>query len=89
MRREESQAVVRKINEASRRKHDPHNLTYSGFEEYLMQISVLLYGRQGYPHLPPSRQLAQLIDQLRTVTANGGGSTDMFDHPDEVYFQET
>ncbi len=74
--------MVRKINEASRRKHDPHNLTFAGFEEYLLQLSVLLYGRQGYPHLPPSRQLALLLQHLRTVTAGSGSSTDIFDHPD-------
>jgi hypothetical protein len=31
----------------------------------------------------------QLINHLRSITASRGGSTDMFDNPEEMYFQET
>lgn len=31
VKREESQALIRKVNEAMKRKHDPQNLTYLGF----------------------------------------------------------
>jgi hypothetical protein len=72
-----------------KRKHDPQNLTYLGFEDYLLQLSCYAYSRLGYAHIPPARQLALFLEQVRAVTASKGSNTDIFDNPDEVYFQET
>jgi hypothetical protein len=58
-----------------KRKHDPQNLTYLGFEDYLLQLSCFAYSRLGYCHVPPARQLALLLDQIRSITGSKGGST--------------
>ena len=47
------------------------------------------YTRFGYAHIPPARQLALFIEQIRSVTASRGANTEIFDNPDQVYFQET
>lgn len=61
VKREESQILIRKVNEEMRRRNDPQNLTYLGFEQYLLQLSFFAYSRLGYPHVPPARQLALLL----------------------------
>lgn len=61
VKREESQVIIRKVNEAMKRKFDPQNLTYLGFEEYLLQLSCFAYARLGYPHIPPARQLGLFL----------------------------
>lgn len=61
VKREESQTLIRKVNEAMKRKHDSQNLTYLGFEEYLLQLSCFAYSRAGYSHIPPARQLALFL----------------------------
>lgn len=47
------------------------------------------YGRAGFAHVPPSRQLVMFLDQVKKVTGSKGGSTEIFENPDEVYVQET
>lgn len=89
VKREESQILIRKVNEEMKRRNDPQNLTYLGFEQYLLQLSFFAYSRLGYSHVPPARQLALLLEQIRSITASKGGATEIFDNPDEVYFQET
>jgi hypothetical protein len=76
------------VNEAQRRRNDPGNLTYLGFEEYLLQFCFLGYQKE-HPQNPPGRQVMLMIEQIRRVTASRGGSVDLFDSPDEMYFQET
>lgn len=44
-----------------KRKNDSQNLTYLGFEEYLLQLSYFAYSRVGYSHIPPARQLALFL----------------------------
>lgn len=79
--------MVKKVNQMMKRKNDLQNLTYLGFEQYLLQICHFGYNRYGYSHLPPALHLKMFIDQIRGVTGSRGGSTEMFDSPDDVYFQ--
>ena len=81
--------IVKKINESMKRKNDLQNLTFQGFEEFIIQMCHYAYGKAGFIHIPPSQQILKFIEQIRSVTASKGGSTIIFDSPEEVYFQET
>lgn len=47
------------------------------------------YGKSGFAHCPPGQKLRMFIKQLRDMTAQRGGNVDLFENPEEVYFQET
>ena len=72
-----------------KRRSDVQNLIYVGFEEFILQVAVIGYSRQGYPHLPPGQHLRLFLEQLKKVTREKSGSTEIFDNPEEAYFQET
>ena len=57
-----------------KRKNDIQNMIYSGFEEFILQMVVLSYSRQGYSHIPPGQQLRMFLDQLKKVTKEKSGS---------------
>lgn len=67
--------IVKKINESMKRKNDLQNLTYLGFEEFIIQICHYIYGKSGFVHLPPSQHLMKFLELVRSVTAAKGGST--------------
>ena len=68
MKKEESFTVVRLINEQMKRKNDIQFLTYEGFEDFLLQVAVIGFGKMGFSHLPPGRLLQMLVDKLKKVT---------------------
>jgi hypothetical protein len=70
-----------------KRRTDPQNLTYQGFEAYLLQLSHFAYSRLGYSHVPPARQLGIFLEQIRSISGSRGANTDIFVNPDDVYFQ--
>ena len=72
-----------------KRRNDLQNLTFAGFEDFILQVVVLGYARMGYAHLPPAQQLRMLLEQLKKVTKEKSGSIEIFDNPEEAYFQET
>ena len=72
-----------------KRKNDVQHLTYLGFEEYILQLCIHGYGKMGYSHLPPGQQIRMFISSLKTSTSQKGGNVDIFEHPEEAYFQET
>lgn len=72
-----------------KRKSDLQYLTYLGFEEYIVQLCHYGYGKQGFDHVPPGQKLMMMIRQLKKVTGEKGGNIDLFENPEEVYFQET
>lgn len=47
------------------------------------------YGKAGYSHLPPGQQIAKFLNLVKSVTSSKGGSVEIFDTPEDVYFQET
>lgn len=47
------------------------------------------YAKIGFAHLPPGQKIRMFIKQLRDITAQKGGNVDLFENPEEVYFQET
>ena len=47
------------------------------------------YGKSGFAHCPPGQKIRMFIKQLRDMTAQRGGNVDLFENPEEVYFQET
>ena len=89
LKKQEAQIIVRLINEHTKRKTDTQNLTYLGFEEYLFQASNYGYSKIGFASLSPGQRLILFINQLKKVTAEKGGSIELFENPEEVYFQET
>ena len=84
--KEKGLLLVRRVNELQKRKNDPGNLTYLGFEEYIIQFCFIAYKKE-HPQNSPGRQVMQFIEDIRRVTASRGGSVDMFDSPEEMYFQ--
>ena len=72
-----------------KRKNDIQFLTYEGFEDFLMQVAVIGFGKMGYSHLPPGRLLQMFVDKLKKVTKQKTGNSDIFDNPEEAYFQES
>ena len=72
-----------------KRKNDIQFLTYEGFQEYLLQVSMAGYGRTGYGHLPPGKILQLFVDQLKKITKDKSGSVEIFENPEQAYFQET
>lgn len=68
MKKEESFTVVRLINEQMKRKNDIQFLTYEGFEDFLLQVAVIGFGKMGFSHLPPGRLLQMFVDKLKKVT---------------------
>jgi len=52
---------VRLINENLKRKNDIQFLNYAGFEDFILQLAILGYSKQGYAHLPPGQQLLLFI----------------------------
>ena len=51
-----------------KRKNDIQFLTYEGFEDFLLQVAVIGFGKMGYSHLPPGRLLQMFVDKLKKVT---------------------
>jgi hypothetical protein len=64
-----------------KRKNDLQNLTYLGFEEYILQMCNYGFGKIGYSHVPPGQKLRIFIRRLKKVTAKNGGNTDLFENP--------
>ena len=89
MKKEESQVIARLINENMKRKNDLQNLTYLGFEEYLFQACNYGYSKIGFAHLTPGQRMLMFIHKLKQVTGEKGGNVELFENPEEVYFQET
>ena len=71
------------------RKNDLLNLTYLGFEEYVVQMCYFGYLKIGYGHLSPGQKLMMFIKKLKEVTEEKGGNTEMFENPEDAYVQET
>ena len=46
------------------------------------------YSKSGYEHLPTGQKIRMFVSQLRSVTQERGGNVELFDNPEEVYFQE-
>lgn len=70
-----------------KRKNDWQNLTYLGFEEYIVQFSYYSYNKLGFTTFSPGQKVRKLIIQFQEITQKKGGNIDMFINPDEVYFQ--
>ena len=89
LKKEEVFTIVRLINENLKRKNDIQNLNYNGFEEFILQSAILGYSKAGHGHLSPGNQLLLLIEQLKKITKEKAGSVQIFDNPEQAYFQET
>jgi hypothetical protein len=87
--KDECFTVVRLVNESLKRKSDIQFLTYNGFEDFILQSAIIGYSKQGFSHLPPGQQLLLFIEQLKKITKEKSGSIEIFDNPEEAYFQET
>ena len=59
---------MRLINENMKRKNDLQNLTYLGFEEYIMQVCNYGYSKIGFSHLTPGQKVNIFINQLKKIT---------------------
>ena len=70
-----------------KRKNDLENLTYLGFEEYIVQFCIFAYNKIGVSYLSPGQKILRLIHQFKSITEEKGGNIDMFSNPEEVYFQ--
>jgi len=46
------------------------------------------YGKAGYAHIPPGQQLLKFVEQLKKITKEKSGNVDIFENPEEAYFQE-
>ncbi len=57
-----------------KRKNDLQNLTYLGFEEYILQVCNYGYSKIGFSHLTPGQKLIMFIQQLKLVTTEKGGN---------------
>lgn len=90
VKKEELQTLFRLINEKQGKHNDLLNLSYLGFEEFVVQFCLYLYNKpeEGYYHSPPVRHLRQFVLQLKKTTQERNGSTDLFDNPENAYFQE-
>ena len=51
-----------------KRKNDIQYLNYEGFEDFILQAAIQIFGRTGYNHLPPGRLLQMFVDQLKKIT---------------------
>ena len=51
-----------------KRKNDLQNLTYLGFEEYIMQVCNYGYSKIGFSHLTPGQKVNIFINQLKKIT---------------------
>ncbi len=89
IKKEESFAIVKQVNESMKRKQDIQNLTYLGFEEYIVQFCIYAYSKIGVSSLSPGQKVAKLIGQFKKVTEEKGGNVEMFANPEEMYFLET
>ena len=78
LKKEESHAIVRLINENMRRKNDLQHLTYLGFEEYIFQMCSYGYNKSGFSHLPAGQKIRMFVDQLKNVTHSRGGNIELF-----------
>ena len=47
------------------------------------------YNKSGFSHLPAGQKIRMFVSQLKNVTQQRGGNIELFDNPEEVYFQET
>jgi hypothetical protein len=68
IKKEESQMMIKLVNEHSGRRNDLHNLTYTGFEEYIVQICSFGYSRLGYTSASPGHKIHLLISHLKNIT---------------------
>ncbi len=61
LKKEQSQMIIKLINDVMKRKNDPQNLTYPGFQEYIAQLCCYSYSKLDYPHIPSGRQVLLFI----------------------------
>lgn len=81
LKKDECFTIVRLINDNLKRKNDIQCLTYSGFEDFILQSAIIGYSKQGYSHIPPGQQLLLFIEQLKKITKEKSGSIEIFDNP--------
>lgn len=63
------------------RKNDLQNLTYLGFEWYIIQFCIIGYARLGMTALSPGQKLGKFLTQMREVTKGKGGNIEIFTNP--------
>lgn len=51
-----------------KRKHDLQNLTFLGFEQYIIQFCIFAYNKIGISNLSPGQKVNKLIQQFKKVT---------------------
>lgn len=68
IKKEEAFAIIRLVNDNMKRKNDLQNLTYLGFEEYIVQFCISAYDKLGMTNLSPGQKVSKFINQLKLVT---------------------
>lgn len=57
-----------------KRKNDLQNLTYLGFEEYIVQYCIYSYNKIGLSSLSPGQKVTKFIEKLKQRTSQKGGN---------------
>ena len=78
LKKQQSNTIVRLINQNLKRKNEIQFLNYQGFEDFVMQVAIIGYGKAGFSHIPPGQQLLKFIDKLKKVTKEKSGNIDIF-----------
>jgi len=84
--KEELKALVRLVNTDLCKRLEVTNLTASGFEQFLIQLAIFIFGRppQNLSHLPIFVSVEKLFAHFRDATAKKGKSTTLYDDPDKT-----
>lgn len=61
-----------------KRRNDIQNLTYLGFEQYIIQMCYHGFKKKGFSSLTPGQKILELITHIKNSTFKKGGNIDMF-----------
>mmetsp|Transcript_33174 Transcript_33174/g.30105 ORF Transcript_33174/g.30105 Transcript_33174/m.30105 type:complete len:183 (+) Transcript_33174:2419-2967(+) len=82
--RDEFKVLIKNVNTQLMERYEMTNLTFHGFEHFLIQFSIFAFGRppKNLGHLPIFVSVEELFRIFRDVTHKKRKSTVLYDDPD-------
>lgn len=65
IKKEESFSIVKGVNDVMNRKNDLQNLTFLGFEQYIIQYCIIAYDQLGMTALSPGQKVGKFLTQMK------------------------
>ncbi|EAR92754.2 hypothetical protein TTHERM_00322980 (macronuclear) [Tetrahymena thermophila SB210] len=88
---EEHKTIFKLINtNYLNKKNDFQQIDFKGFEQYIIQFSYKFCSKppQDLRHLPISYSIEKLIEYMKSITRKQGHSTNIFEDPDKINYEE-